>query len=83
MKHPEAIDTTRIRKPGGGRKRTTATDPTLVSDLEMLIDPATRGNPESPLRWTKSTRKLAAALKEMGHATSERMVRELLHELSH
>jgi transposase len=84
LNEPETIDRSRIRKPGGGRKRTADTDPTLVSDLEKLIDPTTRGEPDSPLRWTsKSTRKLAAALKEMGHATSERMVWVMLHQLGY
>src|SRR3712207_5722679 len=50
----------RIRRPGGGRKRTSDTDPTLRGDLERLVEPVTRGDPESPLRWTcKSVRKLA------------------------
>src|SRR5881296_3938166 len=47
----------RIRRPGGGRKRTIDQDPTLLTDLETLIEPTTRGDPESPLRWTcKSVR---------------------------
>ncbi|MGH2608286.1 MAG: ISAzo13-like element transposase-related protein, partial [Tepidiformaceae bacterium] len=51
----------RIRRPGGGRKRTIDQDPTLMTDLEKLIEPTTRGDPESPLRWTcKSVRRLAA-----------------------
>src|SRR3954468_11515563 len=71
----------RIRRPGGGRKRTVETDATLLADLEQLIDPVTRGDPESPLRWTcKSIRKLAEELRRMGHPTSHRMVAELLHE---
>lgn len=50
----------RVRRPGGGRKRLTERDPGLVAALEALVDPATRGDPESPLRWTsKSTRQLA------------------------
>lgn len=74
----------RIRKPGGGRKATVSKDPTLRSDLEALIEPATRGDPESALRWTsKSTRKLAAELGRMGHKTSHRMVAELLSELGY
>src|SRR5215471_13883764 len=49
----------RIRRPGGGRKKTVLQDPTLLRDLEALIEPATRGDPESPLRWTsKSVRRL-------------------------
>jgi transposase len=74
----------RIRRTGGGRRKTVATDATLTSDLERLIDPLTRGDPESPLRWTcKSVRKLAEELRGMGHATSHRMVAELLHELGY
>src|ERR687890_575484 len=58
----------RIRRPGGGRKKTAERDPTVVADLERLVEPATRGDPESPLRWTsKSLRKLAAALRAAGH----------------
>src|SRR6478672_10073548 len=57
----------RIRRPGGGRKRAVETDATLRADLERLIDPVTRGDPESPLRWTcKSIRKLAEELERMG-----------------
>lgn len=74
----------RIRRPGGGRKRLTATDPTLKSDLEALVDPDTRGDPESPLRWTtKSKAKLALELKKQGHAVSATVVGELLHELGY
>ena len=71
----------RIRRPGGGRKKTVDVDPTLLRDLERLVEPATRGDPESPLRWTcKSVRKLALALKRKGHRTSHRMVAVLLQE---
>src|SRR4051794_32014204 len=42
----------RVRRPGGGRKKTVARDPTVVADLERLVEPATRGDPESLLRWT-------------------------------
>lgn len=69
----------RIRRSGGGRKLTAAKDPTLVSDLEKLVEPTAMGNPELPLRWTiKSTRTLAKALTEMGHKASHRMVAKLL-----
>jgi hypothetical protein len=74
----------RVRKMGGGRKRTIDLDETLRSDLEGLIEPVTRGDPESPLRWTsKSVRKLADELKRMGHKTSHRMVAELLREMGY
>ena len=74
----------RIRRPGGGRKRTTDTDPTLREDLERLVEPVTRGDPESPLRWTcKSVRKLAEELQRIGHQVSHQLVAELLHELEY
>lgn len=71
----------RVRRPGGGRKALTASDPTLVQDLEALVDPVTRGDPESPLRWTcKSLSNLAMALEERGHRISARKVGDLLRE---
>jgi transposase len=74
----------RLRRPGGGRKRRVQVDHTLQVDLERLIDPVTRGDPESPLRWTcKSVRKLTEELRGLGHATSHRMVAALLHELGY
>jgi len=74
----------RIRKPGGGRKRTIQKDPTLKADLEQLIEPVTRGDPESALLWTcKSVRRLADELKKMGHQTSHRMVAELLDQMGY
>jgi hypothetical protein len=61
------VSSPRIRKPGGGRKRTADNDATLRSDLERLIEPDTAGDPESPLRWTcKSVRNLAVELEKMG-----------------
>ena len=61
----------RLRRAGAGRKRLEETDPTLVADLEALVDPLARGDPESLLRWTtKSTVKLAAALQTQGHTVS-------------
>jgi transposase len=78
---PHPLAAGRIRRPGGGRKRTVEQDPTLIADLETLIEPTARGDPESPLRWTcKSVRRLAAELTRQGHRTSHRMVAELLHE---
>lgn len=74
----------RIRKAGGGRKRTVDLDKTLRSDLESLIEPVTRGDPESPLRWTaKSVRNLAEDLKALGHKTSHRMIAEMLQEMGY
>jgi len=70
----------RVRQPGGGRKKTILRDPELLMDLEGLIDPVTRGDPESALRWTcKSVRKLSDELNQMGHKTSHHLVSELLH----
>ncbi len=74
----------RVRRPGGGRKRTVSRDPRLLEDLDRLVEPTSRGDPESPLRWTcKSVRRLAEELRRMGHVVSHRMVAELLHELGY
>jgi transposase len=71
----------RIRRTGGGRKKTVNKDPSLREDLERLVDPVTRGDPESPLRWTcKSVRQLAEELVRQGHQVSHQLVSELLHE---
>src|SRR5919108_1891745 len=74
----------RVRRPGGGRKPLHAHDPHLIRALETLVDPGTRGDPMSLLRWTcKSAAKLAAALQTQGHAVSERTVNRLLHDLGY
>jgi hypothetical protein len=74
----------RIRRKGAGRKRTLDKDPGLLGDLDRLVDPATRGDPESPLRWTcKSVRMLAEELRREGHAVSYQTVAELLHEMDY
>ncbi|MDP2730449.1 MAG: ISAzo13 family transposase [Dehalococcoidales bacterium] len=84
LKHPEKATKKRIRKEGGGRKRTIDKDSTLRQDLENLIEPVSRGDPESPLRWTcKSVRKLSAELKQMGHNISHNLVAELLHRMGY
>jgi transposase len=71
----------RVRRPGGGRKRRRDLDPGLVPTLEALVDPDTRGDPSSPLRWTsKSTRELAEALTAAGHPVSDDTVGRLLRE---
>ena len=68
----------RIRRKGAGRKRTVDQDPTLERDLKSLVEPVTRGDPESPLRWTcKSVRQLAAQLNRRGHKTSHRLLSSL------
>lgn len=72
----------RLRRRGGGRKAATERDTTLLRDVEALVDPLTRGDPQSPLRWTcKSTRRLATELQAMGHAVSARTVARLLRAL--
>lgn len=78
------LKSSRIRSSGGGRKRLKDTEPTLMSDLEALIEPVTRGDPECPLRWTsKSTSKLTTQLRSFGHSISPRTVAALLHELGY
>jgi transposase len=74
----------RIRREGAGRKRSIEKDPTLLEDLDQLVDPVTRGDPESPLRWTcKSVRNLAEELQREGHEVSYQTVGELLHDLNY
>ena len=69
----------RVRAPGGGRKRATETDPWLAPALTALVDPHTRGDPESPLVWTtKSTKNLADTLTTNGHPVSDRTVARML-----
>ena len=70
-----------IRQKGGGRKKTSLKDPNLLLDLENLVEPVTRGDPQSPLRWTcKSVRNLADELRAQGHQVSHMLVADLLHE---
>ena len=74
----------RIRREGAGRPRAVERDLTLRQDLEALIEPTTRGDPESSLRWTcKSVRKLADELKSKGHTVSHQTVSELLHDMGY
>jgi len=74
----------RIRRPGGGRKKAIEKDSSLLADLERLIEPTTRGDPESPLRWTcKSVRQLAQELRHKHHQVSHQLVSDLLHELDY
>ena len=77
----EVIAPGRIRRAGAGRKRVTLLNPKMVDSLTHLIEPNTRGDPESPLRWTcKSTRTLARQLSKSGHPVSHTKVAHLLHE---
>ncbi len=72
----------RVRHSGAGRKALVQCDPQLVQALEALVDPDTRGDPMSPLRWTcKSTRELARLLTAQGHLVSHMTVAQLLHDL--
>jgi len=81
---PVDLQPGRVRRPGGGRKRSVDLDPTLRRDLEALIEPTSRGDPISPLRWTtKSLRRLAAELQRGGHQVSYRIVADLLGELGY
>ena len=73
-----------VRQPGGGRKSLEARDPALVDALQRKLDPVTRGDPQSALRWTcRSAAHLAAELRAEGHAVSERSVNRLLHGLGY
>lgn len=74
----------RIRKRGGGRKKLTEKDPDILKSLKELLEPVTRGDPESPLKWTcKSVEKLASGLAQRGHRVSYRTVAKILHELDY
>ncbi len=84
LQQPVAPPAGRIRRPGGGRKKAVEKDPALPAELEKLVEPTTRGDPESPLRWTcKSVRKLAAELQRRGHQISYPVVAELLHQMDY
>lgn len=79
-----ALPPTRSRRPGGGRKKATDKDPTLLADLRALVESTTRGDPESPLLWTaRSQRHVVTALAHQGHATSPNLVARWLTELGY
>jgi hypothetical protein len=79
-----ALPAGRIRRPGGGRKRITVTDPTMARTLEAAVADDTRGDPQSPLRWTcKSTRALAQAMTRRHHPVSHAKVGQLLRGLGY
>lgn len=81
---PRDVAPGRVRRIGGGRKKASESDPNLVADLEALVEPLSRGDPMSPLRWTcKSVRTLAAALRKKGHAVSPWLVWSLLRGLKY
>ena len=74
----------RVRRPGGGRKKATEVDPTLLCDLKDLIEPTTRVDPEAALLWTsRSLRNLADALRTMGHEIGHNVVGDLLRQLNY
>ena len=80
----ERPDAERVRRPGGGCKPASETDASLLDDLRSLVEPETRGDPQSPLLWTcKSLRKLSQSLRDMGHTIGRTLVGELLHELDY
>lgn len=84
LKDSEELYGGKVRKKGGGRKKIKDKDQTLMDDLESLIEPVTRGDPESPLRWScKSTRKLAEELGQTGHDVSHVTLSTLLSELGY
>ena len=81
-REPLAGASRRVRAPGGGRKTLASTDATLLGDLDALVEPTTRGDPASPLRWTcKSTTRLAQELNLLGHQVSQRTVCDLLVQM--
>lgn len=78
------VEEDRIRKHGGGRKKITGKDSTLLKDLESLVEPTARGDPMSPLRWThKSLRVLSVELKKMGHGLSHTRVGDQLNKIGY
>ena len=79
LKEPDLVDPRRIRKEGGGRKKAVEKFPAIEKELEQLVEPALRGEPDSPLMWTsKSLRKLSAELKIKGLDVSHKLVGEIL-----
>jgi hypothetical protein len=81
LQSPPVLPTGRIRRVGGGRKPTKVLEPGLVEALDRLVEPSTRGDPESPLRWTcKGTRRLAEELGQQGYQASHTLVAQLLAE---
>jgi hypothetical protein len=77
-------ETGRVRKPGAGRKSKRGEDPTLLSDLQRLVEPATRGDPMRVLRWTsKSLRHLSRALQAKGHSACPHVIADCLRELGY
>jgi len=81
LKLEKIVEPERLRRKGGGRKRATENDPTLLKDLDELIEPATRGDPENPLRWSaKSTIKLTDELNKKGHIVTQPTIYNILKD---
>jgi transposase len=84
LKDPTKLALGRVRKEGGGRKRATAKDSSLKTDLASILESTTRGDPQAALRWTcKSVRQLTEELKRLKHQVSHQVVADLLHELGY
>jgi hypothetical protein len=84
LRSGESLDTSRVRRRGGGCKPLIETDTSLLNDLRSLVEPDTRGDPQSSLLWTcKSLTKLSQGLREMGHKIGRTLVGELLHKLEY
>ena len=84
LRSGEEPDAERVRRPGGGRKPLMDMDARLLDDLRSLVEPTTRGDPQSPLLWTsKSVRNLAEGLGRMGHTIGRTLVGKLLHQLDY
>jgi hypothetical protein len=84
LRSGEEPDAERVRRPGGGRKPLMDMDARLLDDLRSLVEPTTRGDPQSPLLWTsKSVRNLADGLRRMGHTIGRTLVGKLLHQLDY
>jgi len=80
----DVTDVSRVRKSGGGRKKLTDKTPKILDAIENIVDPTSRGDPESPLRWTcKSVRKISETLSEQGYEVGRQSVANLLHELEY
>jgi Rhodopirellula transposase DDE domain len=81
LRRGETLEPERVRRPGGGRRPLSEVNPRLLDDLCTLVEPETRGDPQSPLLWTcKSLRKLSQALRDMGHQVGRTVVGELLRK---
>lgn len=84
IRNKKLVENPKMRRPGGGRKKLIEKDKALLKNLETLVEPTTRGDPESPLRWTcKSTRQIAKVLTERGYTIGRQKVADLLSFLGY